>query len=304
MNQLAIFLCSYLRDLERVRRLHTSIVKFNIDRLPLHIAVPKADLADFQRVITDPSINWLTQEDVFAACPSSRIAKYGDVPGGHMQQVIKSEAWRLGIGENILVMDSDCQFIRPFQLSDFISSDGTPYSVICDTRQVLNLAARLGKPKIWTDWLKTSDLTRDYFGNTSDVRHSFDGAPFIWSSRVWSDLAKRRLEPAGQTFLDLIRKLGSELTIYGEALTALKSIPIKLHDPYFRLYLYEQDVWNDRSQGIDESILAKSFMGVIHQSNWEYEMDHWSCRKSLPSRVARVLRRSIAFVRWRLTSRD
>lgn len=136
VTQLAIFLCSYLRDLERARRLHTSIIKFNIDRLPFHIAVPKADLAEFKRVITDPSINWLIQEDVFAACPSSRIAKYGDIPGGHMQQVVKSEAWRLGIGANLLVMDSDCKFIRPFQASDFVTLDGTPYSVVCDTRTI------------------------------------------------------------------------------------------------------------------------------------------------------------------------
>ena len=304
MNQLAIFLCSYLRDLERVRRLHTSIVKFNVDRLPVHIAVPKADLSEFRLVITDPSINWLTQEDIFQACPSARIAKYEDVPGGQMQQVVKSEAWRLGIGANLLVMDSDCKFIRPFQASDFVTLDGTPYSVVCDTRRICELASRLRKPKIWTDWLKTSDLTRDYFGNISDVRHSFDGAPFIWSARVWSDLAQLRLEPAGQTLLDLIRKLGSEFVIYGEALTALKSIPIKLHDPYFRLYLYEQDVWSDRSQGIDESVLAKSYLGVTNQSNWEYWTDHQSYRKSLPSRVARALRRNVAFVRWRLKSPD
>jgi hypothetical protein len=304
MNPLVIFLCSYLPDLERVRRLHTSIVKFNIDRLQLYIAVPKADLPKFQHFIADPSINWMTQEDVFHACPSARIAKYEDVPGGHMQQLVKSEAWRLGIGENLLVVDSDCKFIRPFQTTDFLTLDGTPYSVVCGARTISELAARLRKPKIWTDWLKTSDLTRDYFGNTSDVRHSFDGAPFIWSARVWSDLAQLRLEPAGQTLLDLIRKLGSEFVIYGEALTALKSIPIKLHDPYFRLYLYEQDVWSDRSQGIDESVLAKSYLGVTNQSNWEYWTDHRSYRKSLSSRVARTLRRNIAFVRWRLQSRD
>ncbi len=304
MNQLAIFLCSYRRDLERVRRLHTSIVKFNIDQLPVYIAVPKADLAEFQHVIADPSINWLTQEDVFQACPSARIAKYENVPGGQMQQVVKSEAWRLGIGANLLVMDSDCKFIRPFQASDFVTSDGTPYSVVCDTDTIRELAARLRKPKIWSDWLETSDRTRDYFGNTSDVRHAFDGAPFIWSAQVWSDLAALRLEPAGQTFLDLVRKLGSELTIYGEALIALKSIQIKLHDPYFRLYLYEEDAWNDRAQGVDEPILAKSYFGVINQSNWEYWTDHQSYRKSLPSRVARALRRNIAFVRWRLQSRD
>lgn len=264
--------------------------------------MPSAHLSEFKSVLSDATIHWLTQEEVFAACPSSRATNYQDVPGGQMQQVVKSEAWRLGIAENLLVMDSDCKFIRPFRASDFIAPEGTPFTVLCSTQHVRELAARLHKPKIWTDWLETSDRTREYFGNTSEVRHSFGGAPFIWSARVWSDLAEKRLEPAGQTLLDLVRQLGSELMIYGEALVALKSIPIKLHDPYFKLYLYENDAWIDRRDGDDDVKLAISFMGVVYQSNWEYWTDHHSYRKSLPSRVARSLRRDIAKIRWYLRS--
>lgn len=300
MNPLAIFLCSYLKDLHRAERLFESIKKYNVDQLPFYIAVPSAHLSECRRVLSDSTIHWLTQEEVFATCPSSRIANYEDVPGGQMQQVVKSEAWRLGIGENILVMDSDCQFIRPFHTSDFIALDGTPYSVVCDTQDVRQLAERLRKPKIWTDWLETSDRTRAYFGNTSKMRCSFAGAPFIWSSRVWTDLAEIRLEPAGQTLLNLVQQLGSELMIYGEALIALKSIPIQLHDPYFKLYLYEKDLWEDRKYANNQSNLATSFMGVVYQSNWEYWTDHQMYRKSLPSRVARSLRRNIAKVRWYL----
>ena len=66
------------------------------------------------------------------------------------------------------------------------------------------------------------------------------------------------------------------------------------------MYCYEGEFWNDLSNQIDESILAKSYMGVTNQSNWEYWMDHQSFRKSLPSRVARSLRRNIAKIRWYL----
>ena len=307
VTQLAIFLCSYLRDLERVRRLHSSIVKFNLDQLPVYIAVPRADLAEFRSVISDPSINWLTQEDVFASTPSARTGNYQNIRGGDMQQVVKSESWRLGIAENMLVMDSDCKFLSPFQTSDFITDDGTPYSVVTEGGvggDVHQLSLIMAKPQIWLDWIETSDRTRQYFGNSSLQRYGYAGAPYIWSSRVWSDLSKIILEPSGKTFLDLVYELGSELVIYGEALLALKSIPFKPHKPYFRMYCYERDLWSDRSQGIDESVLAKSYLGVTNQSNWEYWTDHRSYRKSLPSRVARTLRRNIALVRWRFQSRD
>ena len=86
-----------------------------------------------------------------------------------MQQVVQIEAWRLGIAENLLVMDSDCNLIRPFQASNFITPDGTPYSVLCGTQYVSELAARLHKPKIWTDRLEMSDRTRGWAHEDSDL---------------------------------------------------------------------------------------------------------------------------------------
>ena len=49
-------------------------------------------------------------------------------------------------------------------------------------------------------------------------------------------------------------------------------------------------------------MLAKSYMGVTYQSNWEYWTDHYLYQKSLPSRVAKTLRRNIDYVPWRLQS--
>jgi len=86
-----------------------------------------------------------------------------------MQQVVQSEALRLGFTENLLVIDSDCKFIRPFQASDSITPDGTPYSVLCSNQYVSELAARLHKPKIWTDWLEMSDRTREWAHEDSDL---------------------------------------------------------------------------------------------------------------------------------------
>jgi len=79
-----------------------------------------------------------------------------------MQQVVQSEAWRLGIAENLLVMDSDCRLNHSFKASDFITPDGTPNSVLCGTQYVCELAARLHTPKIWTDCLEMSDRTRKW----------------------------------------------------------------------------------------------------------------------------------------------
>ncbi len=83
MDRLAIFLCSYLKDLHRATRLFESIKQNNIDQLPFYIAVPSSHLSELKRVLSDSMIHWLTQEEVFAAFASARTAKYENVPGWH-----------------------------------------------------------------------------------------------------------------------------------------------------------------------------------------------------------------------------
>ena len=97
------------------------------------------------------------------------------------QQVVQSEAWRLGIAENLLVMDSDCKLNHSFQASDFITPDGTPNSVLCGTQYVCELAARLHTPKIWTDWLEMSDRTRKWAHEDSVlVIRAISFLPFVY----------------------------------------------------------------------------------------------------------------------------
>ena len=83
MDRLAIFLCSYLKDLHRAARLFESIKRHNIDELPFYIAVPSSHLSELNRVLSDSTIHWLTQEEIFAACPSARTVKYENISGGH-----------------------------------------------------------------------------------------------------------------------------------------------------------------------------------------------------------------------------
>ena len=83
MDCLAIFSCLYLKDLHRAARLFESIKQHNINQLPFYIVVPSSHLSELKRVLSDATIHWLNQEEVFAVFPSARTAKYENVPGGH-----------------------------------------------------------------------------------------------------------------------------------------------------------------------------------------------------------------------------
>jgi hypothetical protein len=43
--------------------------------------------------------------------------------------------------------------------------------------------------------------------------------------------------------------------------------------------------------GMTPKILARDYLGVVYQSNWETWTEYGPSRKSLPSRVARSLKR-------------
>lgn len=298
MTTLALFVCSYGRDLLRAERLVESVERHNPTSLDLYIAVPQAHLRLFQDRLGSSRAEWLTQESVYAQTPSATALAFTAVPGGILQQVVKAEAWRLGIAENLLVLDSDCVFIRDFGESDFVDGDGVPITVLEAPETVQQLSERLGQPKVWTDWLATSDRARALLRNTDTARYCFGGAPFIWSCKVWRDLDQRVLTPRRTTLVELIVAGGSELVIYGESALAFRSIPLRTRGQLFKLYLYEAEYWRDRADGIAESDLASSYLGVVYQSNWQEELDHPDFRRPLASRVRRVLRRTASHTAW------
>lgn len=299
---LALFLCSYRKDLLRAKRLVESVRSFNMDRLPLAVAVPARDMDMFRAEIGSAGVQWHTQESIFASTPSARHATFESVTGGHVQQLVKSECWRLGMADSHLVLDSDCEFLRPFSRSEFLHTSGMPHTVLHQADDLFDLTDRMGRPRVRADWLATSDRTREFFRNSSPTRQGFGSAPFVWSAAVWRDLEARVLQPQGLTLLQMIERLGSELMIYGEALLALRTIPLHPVAEFFRCYHYEEQWWSDRRAGVDRSALATRFMGVVWQSNWQYWMDHPEFRKPLPSRISRGIRRGVRWLRWRATS--
>lgn len=298
MQPLTLFACSYKCDMKRAIRLALSIQEYNVDHLPFWMAVPYQDLAEFQKNMSNCGIQWICQEEIFEQSPSSQVAKYANFPGGFIQQLIKAEVWRMGIGANLLVLDSDCQFLRRFQMKDFFDTDGTPYTVTFEGGELFDFADQFKLLRVKSDWLNTMKRIRTFFGNTENPMYTHGAAPFLWSSSVWADLAARILEPAGITLIDLLQELRSEFIIYGEALRVLRTIPIRPHNEFFKCYHYEQQLWHDQLNQVTEHELRKEYLGVVYQSNWQYWLDH-EIGDSIPSQISKRTRRSIRWLRWR-----
>ena len=299
-KDLVLYCCSFHRDIDRVVRLIESIREHNTDKIPVFVSCPKGDMELFLSKIDSQVASVLCEEEIIKKIPIPTLEDVYSLRGGKLQQqIIKSEFWRMGLSETTLVLDSDCQFIRPFSRSDFMVDECTPYSIIHEGRSFLRFTSRFGPERARAEWskdrrpiqleLKRPGLTYDY-----------GYAPFIWSGRVWKSLYERHLEPRGENIIDAITRHPSELTWYGEALLKYRANEIWPREELFRHYHYEHEFWLDRRLGIHQAQLARDFLGVVRQSNWEHELDHGRPGKSVASRLVRRMRRSAKWIRFHL----
>jgi hypothetical protein len=266
-----------------------SIDEFNQENLPFYIYTPQREKALLEEVIGKTGYQWVSDESIVAANPRATIAQYESMPGSLSQQIVKSEFWRLGLTENYLCLDSDCLFIRPFTAADFLSVDGTPYTVLHQNKELFQIATNRGHHKVERDLRAEADRVQSLFGRVGP-RYYCAPAPFIWSARVWNSLDRNLLEPGGKTLWDFISPQHPETLIYGEALMKFKTIPLLAIEPLFRAYHYDWEYYLFRRLGETTEKLKQNFMGVLYQSTWEVEMGLGSDKSSLSLMLKRVKR--------------
>jgi hypothetical protein len=288
--KLVLFCKSYRGDLLRFQRLWGSIQKHNVEKIPFYASVPAEDLSLFRREISNSQeIHWLTDEEIVEVSPGGSLERYLSLDGRLSQQIIKAEAWRKVGCENYVCLDSDCEFTRDFFKSNFISESGVPYTIMHQHKCFLEYSFRMNKQKHYHDFLRESEQIKEYF-----LRHGpdyeFGPMPCIWSSKVWTDLADKLFQTKQITLWDAIRLIPIEIRWYGEALLFCQSIPIKPIEPVMKAYLYH---WQYKNTKIKSKDLSNIYIGVVLQSNWQYELNFADSSKSLGSRIIRRLKRWI-----------
>jgi hypothetical protein len=299
MEPIVLYCCTFSRDLTRARRLAASVSAHNKEKIPFYLSVPRDEVELFTSSLAGHAVNVFSEEEILAANGALDRARVYAMKGNLRQQVIKSEFWRLGRAENYLVLDADCVFIRDFGRKDFLADGNVPYSVVHEGRDLLQATARSGPQRVRGEFLADRTGVMRAMGREGVV-YDYGYAPFLWSRRVWSDLAERYLAPRGETFVDLVERCPSEFTWYGESLMKYRSIPLWPREQLFRHYHYEHQYWLDRKLGITEEILARDYLGVVYQSNWETWTEFGPSKKSLASRLARSVKRAVKKAAFRM----
>lgn len=290
MKDFVLYCKSYSRDFLRLKRLLSSIEKFNADHIPFYISTPLADKELLQEVLGCDGYVWVADEDIVAANPKANFEIYQAMSGGLSQQIVKSEFWRLGLAENYLCIDSDSLFIRDFYKADFVSADGVPYTVLHQNKELFQMSSNRGHDKVERDLRVEAERVKKLFDRQGPNFYCAP-APFIWSAKVWQSLDTQFLQPQGITIWNLITPEYPETLIYGETLLKYHAIPLIAIEPLFRIYHYDWQYFLMKRLGETESKVAKHYMGIIYQSAWESELNFGASQKSLPSRLLKRMKR-------------
>ena len=290
MKDFVLYCKSYSRDFLRLQRLLESVNQFNVDHLDFYISTPKADKDLLKKTLGKDGYIWVADEDIVAANSYVDFAKYQSMPGGLSQQIIKSEFWRLRYAANYLCLDSDCLFIRNFYKTDFLSVDGTPYTVLHQNKEFFQLAINRGQEKVKRDLQSEADRVQTLFERQGPNFYCAP-APFIWSAKVWQSLEAEYLDPRGISLWDLISPKLPETLIYGEALLKYRAIPLIAIEPLFRTYHYDWQYFLAKRLGETKAKVAQNYLGIIYQSAWETGLHLGITQKSLPSRLLKNIKR-------------
>ena len=275
----------------RLKRLLDSINRYNVDQILFYISTPEDQYQELQSVLgMGTGYQWVSDESIIAANPRVPVGIEKTRSGGLSQQAIKSEFWRLGLAENYVCLDSDCVFIKDFHRSDFLSADGTPYTVIYQNKEFFQIAINRGHEKVESNLRKEGDRVKALFSR-GGPNYYCPCPPFIWSAKVWQSLDSQYLQPRGLHFWDISTNEHPETLLYLEALLNFRAIPLYPIEQLFRIYYYDWQYYLLRRTGESESNLKANYLGVIYQSNWDSGMDFGGSTKSFASLALRRIKR-------------
>ncbi|MFH2218780.1 MAG: DUF6492 family protein [Pseudomonadota bacterium] len=287
MKDIVLFCKSYSRDIFRAVGLVNSAEKFNTDRIPFYVSVPRDDLTLFKEHLGNAFVNLIADEEILEASFKQLGCRPADilpkVPGHLMQQIVKAEFWRLLPCRNYLVIDSDSYFVRPFSADDFLFDETVPYTVMHESKEILQFAARSGRKDVIREYIELRREFKGVFGRRG--RHfDFGPTPVIWSKTVWEGISENHAIPRGTNIFEMICKHPCELLWYGEYLLHATPFPIIPVEPLFKVYHYKEQYDEGQRLGESDRVIAQNFLGVVLQSNWNRSLDAPRAKPSILSR--------------------
>jgi len=263
MHKIAILLVTYIGDIEYVERLILSYKKYNIDEIPMYIAVPSSDMEAFEK-FADDNIELLSMESITNNLVNDNSV-FGIRPGYINQEIIKLAFWEKGLCENYFCMDSDGEFVRDFYISDFMYDEDTPYTILVEDNE-LKVEPEYYK-KYGAGREKLIRLIQKEVGLVDERILTCHGFAIL-SCKVLESLYKKHMIPNNLTYQDLLNKAPYEFSWYNMWLQKDKTIEIKFKEHIFKYFHHKNHHLEYLQKGITLNDISRGYVGVVINSNY------------------------------------
>lgn len=262
MDNLVLYCKSYSQDIERIKNLLKSIIKYNSDNIPFYISVPLSDINLFKSKLGTQGYTLIADEEIDT-----------EGSGWRGQQIVKAQFWKLNISQNYVCLDSDSEFIKPYKKSDFLYDDVIPYTVCHEQKDLFEWSQSNLNFDPQASFQKDRKKIMDLFSRKGKY-YDFGPSPTIWNSKVWEGLNDNYLTPNNLKFSDIINFSPSEFSWYGEYLLISKLFPIYPSQPLFKVFHYEKQYAEYKNKGYTLNDISKNYLGIILQSNWNSPLNY------------------------------
>jgi hypothetical protein len=262
-NKFVILLKTFLDDLVYIERLIPSFNKHNIDNVPLYLVVPQKDINTFDRFLNQ-NVKILSEElfkDKLTLTPVCDIN-----PGYINQEIIKISFWELDLCENYFCLDSDCEFIRDFYISDFMFDDDTPYTILIEDNELKV------EPEYYNSfWVPREEKIRLIQNEIGfiDKRMLTCHGNAVLSAKVLNSFKSDFLIARNKTYIDILEIAPYEFSWYNIWLQKKEIIPIKVREPLFKVFHHENHLIDYIRRGTSLNDIARGYIGITINSNWQ-----------------------------------
>jgi hypothetical protein len=248
MHNFVIFTASYLKDLNRLEVLKSSVDKFNADRIPFCIMVPQGDLEIIRKRITTGNesyeLKFITDEEA--------LCSQGEQSDGWKKQQLKKLVFgELGISNFYTIIDSDVYFIQDFHISDFMRDENTPYLSIREVDETQDIS-----------------FAKNYLNRTGK-NYNFVSPGQVFSRFVLEHMKKDVLEKNGLCWNDLIKLSPWEYQWYGEYYLKCKIHELLPTTQMVKSFWVQSQYRWERSLGYTvEDFVRQGYIAILMQNHW------------------------------------
>lgn len=271
MYKFAFLLKTYSGDFQYARRLINSFEKYNKDDIPLYIIVEKKDKNALMNLM--PEIGENRNILIKAAEDICTYLIGHDVNGikkGYInQEIIKLSFWENGWCRNYLCLDSDAYFIREFYYRDFMYDETVPYTCLIGDKELKTDPIYF--ESYWKDRDKAIKIIQKQIGFEHDNYLNCHGLQTI-SSEVMENFKNEFMDVKKYTYSDILEISPLEFSWYNLWLQKTNVIPLHICEPHFKTFHMKHQAVFTWWQGIKTADLARSYVGIVMQSNYGEDM--------------------------------